>query len=115
MLNDAPGPSEARLREIVGRATFERNVLGDINEIDLLETRTLYAAAYALIRVGNTVTQYSRALEQDYPEYQWVYWVNLRNELAHELGNVDVRRVWQAIVVSIPELIRTISGEPSAP
>ncbi len=102
MLNDALGPSEARLREIVGRATFERNVLGDINEIDLLETRTLYAAAYALIRVGNTVTQYSRVLEQDYPEYQWVYWVNLRNELAHELGNVDVRRVWQAIVVSIP-------------
>ena len=115
MLSDARGPAEDRLNEIVQRATFERDVLGDLNETDLLETRTLYAAAYALIRIGNTVAQYSRALEQDYPVYQWVYWVNLRNELAHELGNVDVRRVWQAIVVSIPELVGAITGEPHEP
>ena len=103
------------MHEIAGRATFERDVLGDIEETDLFETRTLYAAVYALIRIGNTVAQYSRLLEQGYPVYQWVYWVNLRNELAHELGNVDVRRVWQAIAVSIPELVGAITGEPTAP
>ena len=112
MLSDASGPAEARLNDIAGRATFERNVIGDLDETDLFETRTLYAAAYALIRIGNTVAQHSRGLEQDYPVYQWVHWVNLRNELAHELDNVDVRRVWQAVSVSIPELVGAITGQP---
>ena len=110
MLSNASGQHAAQLGEIVARAMFERNVLGDVAEFELTEPRTLYAAAYALIRIGNTVAQHSRTLEQAYPDYHWVYWVNLRNELAHELGNVNIQRVWQAVAVSIPELVSAIAG-----
>ncbi len=115
MLNDPGSTHRTRLNEIAIRAILERNVLGDLSESDLSETRNLYATAYALIRIGNAVAKYSRSLEQAYAEFPWVYWVNLRNELAHELGNVNVQRVWLATTVSIPELIRAITGEPPTP
>ena len=111
MLNNAVAPHAGWLSEIAQRAVSEWAILGRPEESDLSNDRMLYAAAYALIRIGNTVAQHSRQLERIYPAYQWVIWVDLRNELPHELEEVNVARVWQAVSQWLPELLAAINGE----
>ena len=115
MLNNAAEPHARQLNEIVERAETERAILGGIAESDLADKRIQYIAAYVLIRIGNTVAQHSRRLERAYPDYRWVFWVDLRNNLAHELRNVDVRRVWGAVARELPDLIEAITGERPLP
>lgn len=116
MLSNAVEPHAGWLSEIAQRAVSEWAILGRPEETDLSDDRVLYAAAYALIRVGNTVAQHSRRLERIYPDYRWLIWVDLRNELAHELEEVNVARVWQALSQWLPELLAAINGEtPEAP
>lgn len=112
MLNNAGAPYARQLSEIAERASAEWAILGSIAERDLTDRRVQYIAAYVLIRIGNTVAQHSRQLEQIYPGYRWVLWVELRNNLAHELRDVDVGRVWQAVSQWLPELLAAINGEP---
>ena len=113
MLNNAAAPFAGYLQFILERATGERAIINDISREEvILDTRTLYVVTYALIRVGNAVARYSRQLEREYPEYRWVFWVDLRNEFAHELGNVNAEKAWQAVSLSLPELIQVITGEP---
>lgn len=114
MLSDAVEPYAGWLSEIARRATAEWAILGTLEEADLADSRILYAAAYTLIRIGNTVAQHSRRLERAYPEYRWVLWVNLRNELAHELGAVNAASIWRALSQWLPELLAAINGEPPA-
>lgn len=112
MLSDAVEPHAVWLSEIAQRAASEWAILGSPEERDLSNDRVLYAAAYALIRVGNTVAQHSRQLERIYPDYRWLIWVDLRNELAHELEEVNIARVWQGVSQWLPELLAVINGEP---
>ena len=115
MLNNAAEPHARQLNEIVERAETEREILGGIAESDLEDKRIQYIAAYVLIRIGNTVAQHSRRLERTDPDYKWVFWVDLRNNLAHELRNVDVRRVWGAVARELPDLLESITGERPLP
>ena len=116
MLNNAEAPYSRQLSEIAERAIAEWSIVGSISERDLADRRVQYIAAYVLIRVGNTVAQHSRQLERIYPDYRWTFWVDLRNNLAHELRDVDVGRVWRALSQWLPELLAAINGElPDAP
>ena len=117
MLNSAVEPHSGQLNDILQRAIAERAILGNVAAADLaVSRRELYVAAYALIRIGNTVAQHSRQLELVYPGYSWVFWVDLRNELAHQLGDIDATEVWQAVSQRLPDLIEEITGErPPSP
>lgn len=112
MLSNAVAPHAGWLSEIAQRAVSEWAILGSPEETDLGNDRALYAAAYVLIRIGNTVAQHSRQLERSHPGYRWLIWVDLRNEQAHELEEVNVARVWQAVSQWLPELLEAINGEP---
>ncbi len=111
MLNNAAEPHAGQLSAIVERAAAELTVLGSLEESDLADTRVLYIATYALIRIGNTIAKHSRQLELAYPEYRWVFWVDLRNELAHE-EVINVARVWHTLSQGLPNLIQSITGQP---
>ena len=116
MLSDAVAPFDGFLASVLGQAQAEWSVVQDISYQELQDDqRMAYAAAYALVRVGNAIARYSRRLEIAYPDYSWVSWVDLRNNLAHQLSVLQVDFVWEAISARLPELIRTITGEPTAP
>ena len=115
MLTNAVEPHAEPLDEIALRAASEWEILGSPEESDFTDDRILYVASYALIRIGNTIAQHSRRLERVYPGYGWVVWVDLRNELAHELGDIDQAKVWQAVSEWLPELLEAITGEQPAP
>lgn len=116
MLSDAVAPFDGFLESVLGQAQKERSVVRDIDYRELRDDqRAAYAAAYALIRVGNAIARYSRRLEIAYPDYSWVFWVDLRNNLAHQLSVLQVDSVWESISAHLPELIRAITGEATAP
>ncbi len=115
MLNNAVEPHAEALDEIALRAASEWEILGSPEESDFADARILYVASYALIRIGNTVAKHSRRLERAYPGYGWVVWVDLRNELAHELRVINRPKVWQAVSEWLPELLEAITGEQPVP
>ena len=116
MLSEADAPFDGFLQYILEQAEREWSIVRGFSFRELRnDQRLAYAAAYALIRVGNAVARHSRQLESAYPSYRWVFWVDLRNNLAHQLGVLRVDFIWDAISDSLPELIRTIAGEPYEP
>lgn len=116
MLSDAVAPFDGFLRSILEQAEAEWSIVGEISFQELRDDqRAAYAAAYALIRVGNTIARYSRRLEIDYPNYSWVFWVDLRNNLAHQLSVLQAESIWESVSDDLPGLIQAITGEPSAP
>ena len=110
MLNDAAGPHASRLADILGRAITEWAILGNPDELDFTDARVLYTAAYALIRVGNAVAEHSRQLELVYPAYPWVFWVDLRNELANET-EINAGNIARTVTRGLPDLIYAITGQ----
>ena len=116
MLNDAVAPFYGYLRSILEQAEAEWSIVREISLEELRnDGRMAYAAAYALVRVGNAIARYSRRLEIAYPNYRWVFWVDLRNNLAHQLSALRVDFIWEASSAGLPERIRAITGEPSTP
>ncbi len=116
MLNRAGEPHATWLRAIADQALEEWPLIRGFIEASLRQDAiTLYAASYALIRVGNVVAAYSRDLEIIYPDYNWVDWVDLRNRLAHQpnaSAPLSALEVWIAVSQSLPELVRAITGQP---
>lgn len=116
MLHNAGEPHSSWLHDIANQAITEWTLIRSLNEASLRQdTLALYAASYALIRIGNVVSARSRDLEIIYPNYGWVYWVNFRNSLAHQpnpLDRPDAGDVWIAVSQSLPELVRVITGQP---
>lgn len=117
MLNNAGEPQASWLLSIADQATAEWSLARNIDWTALhQEPMAEYAVSYALIRVGNMIAKYSRALEQSHPDYDWLSWVILRNRLAHQPDDdapVGVDEVWEAVSQSLPELIQVITGEPA--
>lgn len=116
MLNSAGEPQASWLRSIADQATAEWMLMRGVDE-DALHRNVLalYAASYALIRVGNVVAEHSRDLEIIYPNCDWVDWVILRNSLAHQpdpAAPLNPREVWVAVSRSLPELVSAITGQP---
>ena len=116
MLHNAGEPHSSWLHDIANQAITEWTLIRSLNEASLRQdTLALYAASYALIRIGNVVSARSRDLEIIYPNYGWVYWVNFRNSLAHQPSphdRPDVGDIWVAVSQSLPELVRVITGQP---
>ena len=116
MLSNAGPPFDGFLRSILTRAAMEQEIVRGIGVRELRgDDRMAYAVAYALIRVGNSIAEHSRQLEVAYPGYHWVFWVDMRNRLAHRLGALDVNDLWEAASEYLPELIQSIAGEPPTP
>ena len=115
MLNNAGEPHAHWLRSVTNQAVAEWSLVRSVDEITLRgDALAMYAVSYALIRVGNVVAEHSRALEQVYQNYDWVYWVNLRNNLAHQPNEddpVNLDEVWQAVTEWLPDLVQAVTGQ----
>ena len=114
MLNDANPTHAGQLRFVLAQAREEQRVTDSLGPDWRDDTAAFYAACHALTRVGNAIALRSRQLEQAYPNYPWVYWVDLRNQLAHSLLTNEVHpgQVYMAIESSLPGLILAITGPP---
>ena len=117
MLNNANSDDANQLLTILQQARHELSIIDNLDAMAWRENATMFhVVCYSLIRVGNVVALYSRQLERVYPDYPWVYWVALRNQLAHShLANeFNPGDVYMAIESSLPGLIQAVTGQSSS-
>jgi uncharacterized protein with HEPN domain len=53
--------------------------------------------AYDLMILGEAASKVSRATQRANPKVPWSEMVNLRNELIHEYGRLDLKSTWQYV------------------
>jgi uncharacterized protein with HEPN domain len=67
-----------------------------------------YAVERQLLVIGEASYHVSAMLREAHPEIPWRQMIGLRNVLAHEYGEIKVDRIWNAAVVSVPELLKAL-------
>jgi uncharacterized protein with HEPN domain len=63
--------------------------------------------------IGEAATRISDQTKATHPEVPWQPMIAFRNRLVHGYFDIDLDRIWDAIVNSVPELIRLL--EPMVP
>ena len=53
-------------------------------------------------------TKFPRALRVDYPEIDWDSIGGMRDRLAHDYGNVDLKILGEVVTKDLPRLVRSI-------
>lgn len=71
------------------------------------------AIMYQFEIVGEAARRVSTAFVVDHPELPWSKMVSMRNRLIHAYDDVDLHVLWNAVCISIPQLIRLV--EPLIP
>jgi uncharacterized protein with HEPN domain len=71
------------------------------------------AVVRALEVVGEAAQRVSDATQSKTPGVPWREMAGMRNRLIHEYFRVDLEKVWDTVLNSLPELIKTI--EPLVP
>lgn len=77
------------------------------------DLRTQLAVLYELTVLGEAVKRLSPEFRDAHPEIPWRNMAGMRDKLIHDYDGVNVKRVWEAVSNSIPELLTQI--EPLLP
>ncbi len=111
MLNIATEAQQAALDSVVDTVEETLFVLRELDPRTLpTERRMQYSAAYGLIRIGNAIEQRCSQLEQDFPDYAWAWWVDLRDKLATQPEQISADDIAHAVTEDAPQLVRHITG-----
>ncbi len=111
MLNIATEAQQAALDSVVDTVEETLFVLRELDPRTLpTERRMQYSAAYGLIRIGNAIEQRCSQLEQDFPDYAWAWWVDLRDRLATQPEQISADDIARAVTEDAPQLVRHITG-----
>lgn len=100
---------EASLRDIyqAGKAVvaFAKDSTREVLENDNMK---LSAVAYQILTLGEATTRLSTQIRADNPDIPWRGMVGMRNIMAHQYDNIDMDIMWNAISISIPEILEKI-------
>jgi uncharacterized protein with HEPN domain len=64
--------------------------------------------AYDLMILGEAASKLSRDLQRTHPGIPWTSLVDLRNDLIHESGRLDLRSTWQFVSRRLPGIERRL-------
>ena len=67
-----------------------------------------YAAAHALMAIGEAASKVSGDLSEAHPEVPWRAIIGLRHRIVHDYMNINIRRVWETVKTDLPPLIATL-------
>ena len=70
--------------------------------------RTQLAVLYELTVLGEAVKRLSPGFREAYPAVPWRNMAGMRDKLIHDYDGVNVKRVWQVVCTSIPDLLNQI-------
>jgi len=63
------------------------------------------ALVYILQTIGEAATKVSKEFREEHAEIDWPNIIGMRNRLVHDYRNINVKKVWEALDLSVPELI----------
>lgn len=85
--------------QFVRRVAFERLEKDSMRRLALERTLEL---------VGETARRVSQTFQKKHPEIDWRGLIGQRNVIAHDYGEIDHRRLYEAARVKIPLLIENL-------
>ena len=56
--------------------------------------------------IGEAANRVPREVQDLFPQIPWAAIIGMRNLLAHGYDSSDPRKLWQAVTVSVPELLK---------
>lgn len=72
------------------------------------DLRTQLAVLYELTVLGEAVKRLSPEFRDAHPAVPWRNMAGMRDKLIHDYDGVNVKRVWQVVCTSIPNLLNQI-------
>jgi len=72
------------------------------------DLRTQLAVLYELTVLGEAVKWLSPEFREAHPGVPWRNMAGMRDKLIHDDDGVNVKRVWQVVCTSIPDLLNQI-------
>jgi uncharacterized protein with HEPN domain len=94
-----------RLRDILQAARLIASYLRDTREADFFASSEKQDAVIRRIEViGEATAHLTEATRQAIPELPFRRMRGMRNIVAHDYANVDLKIVWQVSVVHVPEI-----------
>lgn len=67
-----------------------------------------YAVERQLLVIGEAANHISAKFQEAHPEIPWRQVIGMRNILAHEYGEIQVDRIWNAATVNVPALLNNL-------
>lgn len=74
-----------------------------------LDSKTMSATAFVMGQIGELAKEVSLETIDANPHIQWKGMRGLRNRIVHDYENVDLKILWDTIIVDLPILRRQIS------
>jgi uncharacterized protein with HEPN domain len=94
-----------RLRDILQAARLIASYMRETTEADFLASSEKQDAVIRRIEViGEATAHLTEATRQAIPELPFRRMRGMRNIVAHDYANVDLKIVWQVSVVHVPEI-----------
>ncbi|HEY9626506.1 MAG TPA: HepT-like ribonuclease domain-containing protein [Coleofasciculaceae cyanobacterium] len=98
-------------------ARFAETILQLTAEMDesafQADIRTQLAVLYELTVLGEAVKRLSLEFRDRYSDIPWRNMAGMRDKLIHDYDRVEVRRVWEVVTTSLPDLLNQL--EPLLP
>lgn len=115
-----------RLRDILDAARLVADYVTDVTEADFRgNTEKQDAVIRRLEIIGEATAHLSEATRQAIPELPFRKMRGMRNIVAHDYANVDLKIVWEVATVHVPEICTVLEkffathigpgGEPPKP
>ena len=108
--------SERDLAHLIDMAVCCRDILDFTSEVNFGEFESdkirRLATERQLETLGEAANHVSAEARSQLPTIPWPRIVGLRNELAHDYGEVLAARVWSIATENVPELCRTLLEIP---
>lgn len=90
------------------RAVAMCDVLASLIDLNqdafVADLRTQWAVEMGLIRVGEAVNRIDAEVLDEFPGQPWRRIVGMRSLAAHQLHDLDPRRVWRTVTSDVPAL-----------
>ena len=98
-----------RLRDILGAARLIASYLKDTTETDFLANSEKQDAVIRRIEIiGEATAHLTESTRQAVPELPFRKMRGMRNIVAHDYANVDLKIVWEVGVVHMPEILTVL-------
>lgn len=69
------------------------------------EPMTVDAVIWNFVIIGEAARSVPQQVQETYPHVPWAYMRAMRNNLAHQYEQVDLKTVWDTLQVDLPSLV----------
>ncbi|MFO8007779.1 MAG: DUF86 domain-containing protein [Candidatus Brocadiia bacterium] len=102
---------QARVEDILESiANLQSFVQGMAYEEFATDTKTVRAAAYEIMIIGEAAAHVPEEARVRFPEVPWDTMRGIRNIVVHEYFRVDLHILWQTITKNLPPLVPVLES-----